>query len=287
MKFFWNKFISGNQEIYDNHQIEKQSENHDADEQEKIEVQENGQELPQSLETNNISPALAMQETSTNNQIYQEQEAHDLNHQTESQITMNLISQLTSVLEESKKLNRQYYLNTSTIQENSEKVESLNNNLQYTQREFVEWKKYLEEISMKQRQEKGELIREIKRWQETAIEFFQLLERALYFENDENKRLIEKILSEYARILSLRGLDRIIPQSGEPLSEKHHKAIAEEVSDIESGNITRCERWGYKIGSEVLEKAEVLISKLSMPENEQTIMPSPGENINFEVVTAN
>ena len=189
---------------------------------------------------------------------------------TDTQMTEQFTSvQFAKSIEEVKKLSRQYYINTSTIQENSAAVKELNENLQQSRGELVEVRKSVEQMLIIQRQENGELKREVKEWEQTAIEFFRLLERALDCEKDENQRSIEKILDEFARTVIVRGLERIIPQSDEPLTEKFHAVIEEKESPyIIPGNILRCASWGYRIGSDVIEKAKVVVAKLPVKSTE-------------------
>ncbi len=154
-------------------------------------------------------------------------------------------------LDDPKQIIRVYYKNTAAIQENSAAVQELHN----------EVKQYLEIILIEQRQKNGELQRKNQAWEQAAIDFFKTLERAIDCEKDENKRSIEKILSEFERTVINLGLERIIPQHNESLNEKFHEAVEEEESDVLPGNVLRCAGWGYRIGDNVIQKAKVVVAK--------------------------
>ncbi len=154
-------------------------------------------------------------------------------------------------IEDPKQVIRMYYKNTVAIQENSTAVQELHDKV----------KQYLDKILIEQRQKEGEFQRKIQAWEQSAIDFFGLLERAIDCENDENRQLIEKILSEFERTVFNLGLERIIPQYDESLNEKFHEAVEEEESDIVLGNILRCTECGYRIGENVFQKAKVVVAK--------------------------
>ena len=154
-------------------------------------------------------------------------------------------------IEDPKQIIRTYYKNTVAVQENSTAVQELHDKV----------KQYLDKILIEQRQKDGELQRKILAWEQAAIDFFGLLERAIDCENHENRRSIEKILSEFERTVFNLGLERIIPQYDESLNEKFHEAVEEEESDLVLGNILRCIEWGYRIGENVFQKAKVVVAK--------------------------
>ena len=180
-----------------------------------------------------------------------------------TQNTQESFEQLPTSTEELKKLGREYYRNTTAIQDNSAAVKELHETLSQKKGELGEIRKNIEEILIKQRQETGNLRREVEDWQRAAIEFFRMLERALDYEkNAANRQLIEKITSEFSRSVTTLGLERIMPQADEAIEEKLHEAVGEEESaSVQSGNITRCITWGYRIGANVIERALVIIAK--------------------------
>ncbi len=187
------------------------------------------------------------------NDILQKFIDEKLNNSIETSIVEALNNYIaTSIdLDDPKQIVRVYYKNTAAIQENSSAVQELHNKV----------KQYLDKILIEQRQKDGELLRKIQAWEQAAIEFFRMLERAIDCETDENKRSIEKILSEFERTVINLGLERIIPQHNESLNEKFHEAVEEEESDIVPGNILRCAGWGYRIGDNIIQKAKVVVAK--------------------------
>ncbi|NJM70911.1 MAG: nucleotide exchange factor GrpE [Scytonema sp. RU_4_4] len=171
-------------------------------------------------------------------------------------------------VDEQKKIQRAYYTNTNAILENSAAIKGLYDKLEQTLRELDAFKNSVEKMLIEQRQKNGELQRKINHWEEGATEFFRLLERAVDYETDENRLLINRILYGFNRIVVNLGMERIIPQQNESLNENFHEAIDEEESDIIPGSIVRCMSWGYRIGDKLIEKAKVIVAKSPAQESE-------------------
>ncbi len=178
-------------------------------------------------------------------------------------IEIESIVEYINSLEDIKNLNRLSYKNTNAIQENTAAIEEFNKNLQKTRKDIEQLKYSLDEMLIYQRQQNGILKREIEEWEQTAVDYFRLLERAIDYEADGNQSLLQKILDEFARIAAVRGLERIIPEANQTLNEKLHEAVdIEESSEISPGNIIKCKGWGYRVGSHVIEKAKVVIANI-------------------------
>lgn len=165
--------------------------------------------------------------------------------------TLNNYIHTSVELDDPKQIIRAYYKNTSAIQENSATVQQV----------YEKFAQNLEKILIEQRQKNGELQRKVQNWEQAAVDFFSLLERAIDCEPKENQQLIEKILSEFERTVINLGLERIIPQDNESLNEKFHEAVAEEESELAPGQILKCVSWGYRIGDNVIQKASVVVAK--------------------------
>lgn len=112
---------------------------------------------------------------------------------------------LPKAIDDLKRVGREYYNNTAAIQDNSASVEQLHNRIKQEIRSFVESNKSLENLLIEVRQEKGNLQRELENWQESTIEFFQLLERALEQQNPDVQESLQKNLKEFERIVNKRG----------------------------------------------------------------------------------
>ncbi|MBW4594294.1 MAG: nucleotide exchange factor GrpE [Brasilonema angustatum HA4187-MV1] len=168
---------------------------------------------------------------------------------------------LDEYVSEQRKIQRASYTNTNAILDNTATIKNLDEKLEQTMAELDELKKSVENMLMEQRQKNGELQRKINNWEQSAIEFLRLLERAVDYEKDENRVIINRILDCYNESFLNLGIERIIPQQKESLLERFHEAIDEEESDIVPGNIVRCISWGYRIGEKVLEKAKVIVAK--------------------------
>ncbi|WP_017317532.1 nucleotide exchange factor GrpE [Mastigocladopsis repens] len=176
-------------------------------------------------------------------------------------IENSLEETMNKYIEEQKKLQRAYYTNTNAILDNSSAIKELYDKLEQTLGELDDFRNSVEKMLMEQRQKNGELQRKIHHWEQATTEFFRLLERAVDYETDENRRLINRILDGFAHTVMDLGMERIIPQADESLNESFHEAVDEEESDIIPGNIVRCVSWGYRIGDKLLEKAKVVVAK--------------------------
>jgi molecular chaperone GrpE (heat shock protein) len=178
-------------------------------------------------------------------------------------LELNSLEAWPSSIEEIKKLSREYYKNTAAIQENSNFVKQLYEAIDRSDNSWLELRKPLEELLIKQRQENGNLQRKIELWQSSAIAFFQILERAIDYEKkDKHKRLLERLTLEFESSLMNLGLERIIPQLNEPVNEMFHEVIAEiESTEATPGNILNCSSWGYRIGDSVLGRSQVILAR--------------------------
>ena len=176
-----------------------------------------------------------------------------------------LVGVLPKTIEELKRIGKEYYRNTAAIEQNSERFEKLHNSLEQEIRNLVESNKSTSEDLMKLRQEKGNFQRNLDNWNESAIEFFQTLERGLETEeNQERYDVIKKNVEEFELIVNKRGLYRIIPVINSKFDETQHESKGEEISsEVENGAILKYQKWGYRLGSEVRIKAEVIRAKKS------------------------
>ncbi|MCX5980309.1 MAG: nucleotide exchange factor GrpE [Nostocales cyanobacterium LacPavin_0920_SED1_MAG_38_18] len=174
-----------------------------------------------------------------------------------------LVGVLPKTIEELKRIGKEYYRNTAAIEQNSERFEKLHNSLEQEIRNLVESNKSTSEDLMKLRQEKGNFQRNLDNWNESAIEFFQTLERGLETEeNQERHDVIKKNIEEFELIVNKRGLSRIIPYINSKIDEKEHEFKGKETSsEVEDGSILKCTRWGYRLGEKVLQRAVVILAK--------------------------
>ncbi|MBW4509115.1 MAG: nucleotide exchange factor GrpE [Scytonematopsis contorta HA4267-MV1] len=208
----------------------------------------------------NQPPQKQINQNKNSSEIQQEANMSEVIAKAEK-IEMESIVEYINSLENIKSLNRISYKNTSAIQENTAAIKEFNTNLQKTRQDIEQLKYSLDEMLIYQRQQNGTLKREIEEWEQATVDYFRLLERAIDCEADENKSLLQKILDEFAHIATVRGLERIIPEANQTLNEKLHEAIEiEESSEISPRNIIKCKRWGYRVGSHVIEKAKVVIA---------------------------
>jgi molecular chaperone GrpE (heat shock protein) len=173
------------------------------------------------------------------------------------------VSVLPGVIDEVKKVSRVYYNNTSAIQENSESVQKLHNSIEQEIGKLVESNKNIEKILIEMRQEKRQLQDELDNWNQSCIEFFELLRRGWETEeNNECLNVFEKNIQEFELIVNKRGLYRIIPSENSKFEISEHDCKVEEISsDVEEKSILKCVQWGYRSGREVLRRPEVILQK--------------------------
>jgi molecular chaperone GrpE (heat shock protein) len=173
------------------------------------------------------------------------------------------VSVLPEVIDEVKKVSRVYYNNTSAIQENSESVQKLHNSIEQEIGRLAESNKNIEKILIDMRQEKRQLQDELDNWNQSSIEFFELLKRGLETEeNNECRNVFKRNIKEFEIIVNNRGLSRISPSINDRFYESEHDCKGEELSsDVEEDSILKCVQWGYRSGREVLRKAEVILAK--------------------------
>jgi len=86
---------------------------------------------------------------------------------------LDSIETLPGVLEEVRKLGREYYRNTTAIQENSAAVKQFNDDLGSKMDELLPLRKPLEELLLQQRQENMTLRAELDVWQKTVVQYFE------------------------------------------------------------------------------------------------------------------
>lgn len=115
----------------------------------------------------------------------------------------------------------------------------------------------------KLRQHIGQLERELTEWRDTAIAFFDLLERQL--DNTalpaDRRTVLEEVVRACERIVGRRGLTLIRPQPGDPFVPGEHRAVKSEYHpEIEKNSIVSCVAWGIREGSRIVRSAEVVLS---------------------------
>ena len=169
---------------------------------------------------------------------------------------------LPKAIDEVKRVGREYYKNTAAIEENSEQVKKLHNDIEQEIKELVESNNSIAKELMELRQEKGNFKRNLENWNESVIEFFQILELGLENEKNERRNVMEKNLQEFERIVKKLGFSRIVPSTNGKFDSREYECKGEEPSsDAEEGSILKCDRWGYRSNATVLKRAEVILAK--------------------------
>lgn len=110
------------------------------------------------------------------------------------------------------------------------------------------------------------LTQELNSWKRFALAYAQTLERTLAHPclTDAYRDAAATLLHDFRRIVGPLGIDLIIPLQGDPFDERVHQSIGvEQVTGIPPFSVARCESWGFRDGSVVLERARVVVT----PEN--------------------
>lgn len=114
----------------------------------------------------------------------------------------------------------------------------------------------------------------IEAWQETAIDYFETLQRGIeeYGEEDPRGKALTRDAAFFARFCAARGFERITAQPGDPLVDGLFQVIEEEITDdVPAETILRCVEWGYRSGTIVHKRAKVVLAKAADNESVVTI----------------
>lgn len=115
---------------------------------------------------------------------------------------------------------------------------------------------------MQERQEAGNARRRVGEWQDLAVEYLSLLERAIVDEGlDPTMRQgMEVSLRQFERLARRQGVTTIAPHPGEPFDEVMHRYVGEEKSaQAPPGTVLHCKSWGYQLGERVARQADVVL----------------------------
>lgn len=196
-------------------------------------------------------------------------------------------NEIGTLFTEIKKDATQHYKETIIVQHNTEIAERLYGNLSDTKKliedklseQLQENTNQLKDL-MAQRQETGKLNEEVKVWRETAIDFFESLERMLANSDDNQSReKIKKVVQDFEKLVNQHGLERINPSPGDEIKEKLYQFKDYEESDqFKPGTVIRCIKWGYKIHGQLYQNkyAEVILAKA--PKQNQSVTNSTNGN---------
>ena len=110
-----------------------------------------------------------------------------------------------------------------------------------------------------------ELIRKsVETWKETAIEYFETLQRGIvaYGDDDLRGKELSRVASTFASFCSARGLDRIMAHPGDPLVDGLFQVVDEEIStEVLADTILYCKEWGYRSATKVYKRAKIVLAK--------------------------
>lgn len=186
----------------------------------------------------------------------------------------NVIETLPGALEEVRKLGREYYRNTTAIQDNSAAVRQLNEDLDHKVNELLLLRKPLEEMLIQQRQENMTLRAELQDWQKTVVQHFEYLDRSSNLDDmdDLKRETYLKTARDFARDLRPLGFEVIEPKPGEPFNESLHEWKGEKDSELPAEQIVSVDGSGFRIGNRCIKLAPVFVSRRSAKVSEPAVM---------------
>ncbi len=187
-----------------------------------------------------------------------------------------IIEPLSDIKEQLKKQSRQSVMSDSKVEQNTLVSEQLIKTLETT-RNSIEQQITQQSELIEKRQEIANLRRELENWQISSIEFLETLERTIDFKelDAEYKKGIEKVISIFSKSVEHFGLQIIQPSVGDELDDICHEPKEEESQEVSSGNVIRCEAWGYKIHGIVKKRAKVIVAKYT-EHNPENLPSNPG-----------
>jgi len=133
----------------------------------------------------------------------------------------------------------------------------------------------IEDELLSQRQEASSLRKQMDLWRNGLVDFYRLFERTLDSENElqpDYRRAVTKTLDDFSRIIRPLGLDPICPETGDEFNDRIHQAVgAEENRDTPPGTVLRCTKWGFRMGSTILEPAGVVLARPRITETQASL----------------
>jgi molecular chaperone GrpE (heat shock protein) len=104
----------------------------------------------------------------------------------------------------------------------------------------------------------------LDKWEETAIEYFETIERGIegYGEDDPRGKALIRDASQFSHFCAAHGLERITAEPGDPLVDGLFQVVEKvQVDGIDSGTIASCVEWGYRSHTTVYKRAKVIIAE--------------------------
>lgn len=180
---------------------------------------------------------------------------------------LEAVETLPGALEEVRKLGREYYRNTSAIQENSATVTRLNEELIRQVEGLLPLRKPLEELLFQQRQEVMNLTAELDSWRKSIIQHFEYLDRSINLDGIDEllQATYKKTFDDLARELRPLGFEVIKPKPGDSFDEHFHEWKREVDSDLPPEHIVSAEGLGFCIGGRCIKHAPVSVSRRKAP----------------------
>lgn len=178
---------------------------------------------------------------------------------------LDAIETLPGTLEEIRKLGREYYRNTSAIQENSAFVKELSD-------EILSFKKPLDELLIERRQQLMSVKSDLTEWQKTIIRHFEYLYRSINLEgiDEVRQQTYQKVAIDYMRELRPLGLEIIQPKVGEQFDEHFHECKQEiESTDFAPGQIISIDGIGFCLLGRCIKAVPVCICRHPVESEEQ------------------
>jgi hypothetical protein len=119
------------------------------------------------------------------------------------------------------------------------------------------------------RQEVARAAADVKKWEQSAVEFAQLLERMsdpTSGLSEEYSRAATRMTDGFAKAFAPFGLQLVIPAAGDSYDSRLHDVVGEESHDaIPVRKVVRCIEWGVNLRGEITKAKVVLASRPILP----------------------
>ena len=112
----------------------------------------------------------------------------------------------------------------------------------------------------------------LEKWTGAMMEYSDFFHRTLSLPglSPDYQSAVSKSLKEFSHVMTALGFEIIVPGQGSPFDERiHHAAGIGEASDgVPPGAVIACALPGYRLGADILRKAEVTIARGDKAEGE-------------------
>jgi hypothetical protein len=171
---------------------------------------------------------------------------------------------------------REHFKARSALDAAVERVEAVRDDLDGMAsqvRDALENMNGLQKELVERRQDLGNAKRDIRKWEDAAVCYYQLLERILSHDAlpQEYRNYVEKSVADFSRLVEPLGLTLIRPNPGDLFNERDCMIGEADPEGEDVHRVTRCTSWGFRRSDGTVMKAVVAVP---LPET----LPSDGDS---------